>query len=77
MLTALLYVQLRLRVHQQWRLSAIKVHIRLDLWPDVRCIFLYFSEAIKELIFFTHGVQNLPKITLSVTVFEITTFSIS
>ena len=30
MLTALLYVQLRLRVHQRWRLSAIKVHIRLD-----------------------------------------------
>ena len=29
-LTALLYVQMRLRVHQWWRLSAIKVHIRLD-----------------------------------------------
>ena len=30
MLTNLLYVQLHLRVHQRWRLSAIKVHIRLD-----------------------------------------------
>ena len=29
-LTALLYVKMRLRVHQWWRLSAIKVHIRLD-----------------------------------------------
>ena len=28
MLTALFYVQMRLRVHQWWRLSAIKVHIR-------------------------------------------------
>ena len=30
MLTALLYVHLCLRVHQRWRLRAIKVHIRLD-----------------------------------------------
>ena len=31
-LTAFLYVQMRLRVHQWWRLSAIKVHIRLDYY---------------------------------------------
>ena len=30
-LTALFYVQLRLRVHHRWRLSAMKIHIRLDL----------------------------------------------
>ena len=30
MSTALLYAQLRLRVPQRWRLSTIRVHIRLD-----------------------------------------------
>ena len=42
MLTALLYVQLHLRIHQRRRLSAIKVHIRLATTPQV------FTMIVKE-----------------------------
>ena len=31
---------------------------RTHLWPDTRCIFLYFSEAIKEAVLSTKGVTS-------------------
>ena len=51
MLIALLYVQIRLRVHQWWRLSAIKIHIRLDYmgirkWPLNRRPCLLVGETV-------------------------------
>ena len=58
----LLYVQMRLRVHQWWRLSAIKVHIRLDYMETVPLI----TASISSSIVIGEGTNTQSKLTAEV-----------